>query len=345
MRSVDPATLDPRVRDLPVLVLDDVEGGLRMRFRAIPAGRCVMGSRGYLSSEEPQHTVVIPPIPGREDGVAFWLAETPVTQRQFRVWTQSRSYSAWRKKAGQEKTHSNYFKDRQEAPAENLDWFAANGYCEWLGSRRWSREARAVLGDTSVQFGLPLETEWEYACRAGSDTEYWSGDGDAALAEVGWFGPDWESGTLTVGELPANGFGLFDMHGNVWEWCLDPWEEHPYRDRPPLHEHHPAAARESLAKGEGGPLFRVFRGGAFFGSAGGCRSAYRLRSTPVLRDGGLGFRVCLFPGPVVQPSQQSSEGEGGASARREGAQRARPSRSAPPDEGLDSQHLPRIPRP
>ncbi|MGE0144411.1 MAG: formylglycine-generating enzyme family protein [Planctomycetota bacterium] len=322
---IDSAHLDPRVRDLPVLVLDDRPQGLRIRFRAIPAGSFVMGSRGFSSFEEPQHTVIIPPIPGRTDGVAFWLAETPVTQRQFRLWTKSRSYAAWRRQAWQDETHSNHFQDRDEAPAESVTWFEANGYCNWLSSRPWSSDSLALLADSPTHFGLPLEIEWEYACRAGSDTEYWSGDGEAALGDVGWFGREWESGTLLVGELPASGFGLFDMHGNVREWCFDPWEDEPYRDRLPIHEHHPAAIRQAIRQDEDSRRNRVTRGGAFDYSAWGCRSACRFWRGPGFRGGWMGFRVCLFPGPGVQPA---SPAKARSERARAGKARGEPDRAA-----------------
>jgi formylglycine-generating enzyme required for sulfatase activity len=292
MQPIDPASLDPRVRDLPVLVLDDVEGGVRMRFRAIPAGRFVMGSRGYSSSEEPQHTVVIPPIPGRTDDVAFWLAETPVTQRQFRVWAQSRDYEEWREKVGQSETHANHFTDQPDAPAESLNWFEANAYCNWLGSRPWSGDARAVLRGVSIGFGLPTEVEWEYACRAGTDTEFWSGDGDGALVDVGWFEETRVERTQEVGTLAANGFGLFDMHGNVEEWCWDVWDDLAYRSRSSVHTCD-SRGRRRPAIHEDPPVVRVVRGGSFAIEPKRCRSAHRDGWLSSIRRPWFGFRVCV----------------------------------------------------
>lgn len=140
-----------------------------------------------------------------------------------------------------------------------------------------------------------MEAEWEYGCRAGSETKYWSGDGEAALAEVGWYGEDFDSGsTHPVGQKPANGFGLHEMHGNVWEWRHDGWDEATYRKRCDGEEAPSRAARAAeytqglesmLADARG----RVFRGGLCFDHATGCRASLRL--------GYRGFRVSLARGP------------------------------------------------
>jgi prolyl-tRNA editing enzyme YbaK/EbsC (Cys-tRNA(Pro) deacylase) len=111
---------------------------------------------------------------------------------------------------------------------------------------------------------LPSEAEWECACRGGTGTEYWSGDEEADLAEVGWY--DGNSGTLahSVAEKPANPFGLFDMHGNVDEWCEDRW-----------HNDYEGAPDDGSAWVDGSSPNRVRRGGCWSDPAGGCRSAIR----------------------------------------------------------------------
>ena len=128
-----------------------------MAFRLIPAGSFRMGSRGYSAWEEPVHCVKIPE--------PFWMAETPATQAQFALWTRAERIK-----------HENHFKGHPEHPAESMDWQQAVAFCAWL--------AHVKAGELPEGFSLvclPTEAEWEYACRAGTETEYYSGDGEAAL--------------------------------------------------------------------------------------------------------------------------------------------------------------------
>ncbi|MEM7249581.1 MAG: formylglycine-generating enzyme family protein [Acidobacteriota bacterium] len=129
-------------------------------------------------------------------------------------------------------------------PVVGVTWDDAQAFCEWAGGR------------------LPIEAEWEYACRAGTTTTYWSGDTEKDLARVGWYEENSGGKPRVVGELEANPFGLHDMHGNVNEWCQD----------------------------EGG-TDRVIRGGSWGGAAGYCRAACRLRYRPGNRWRNLGFRL------------------------------------------------------
>lgn len=255
-----------------------------------------MGSRGYTVAEEPQHTVVVPPIEGRRDRVAFWMAEQPVTQRQLALWTGSADYTAWCEARGQSDRHANRFGDRPEAPADSVTWFEARGYCAWLRSRVWGGTGVPGRLPSVWQFDLPTEVEWEYACRAGTATEYWSGDGAGALAEVGRFGEGYEAGTKPVSGAPANDFGLRGMHGAIWQWCLDSWDETAYRTRLDGAEYSGAEARvaaeQAASMGD-----RMVRGGSWGYSAWWSRSSYRGRWGPFSRGGYLGFRVCLCSGP------------------------------------------------
>ena len=125
---------------------------------------------------------------------------------------------------------------------------------------------------------LPTEAQWEYACRAGTTTRYFSGNEEADLARVGWYAGNSGGRVHADGELPANPFGVCDMHGNVLEWCGDwigAYEPNRQRD--------PRGAKLGSARG--------LRGGSFWNDADGCRSAYRNRGDPVLRRYRLGFRV------------------------------------------------------
>lgn len=298
-RVMQSPELDPRVRGLPVLVLDDRRGGLRMVFRPMPVGAFRMGSRGYHENEQPQHEVRFVGVAGREDLPAFWLAETPVTQRQFAMWTKSKAYAAWCRSRGQKDRHQNQFKQRPDAPVESVTWFEARAYCGWLATRGWSQASQGVLHDLEIMFDVPAEAEWEYGCRAGSTTEYWSGDGTEALAGVGWHGANSPGGAHDVGALRANPWGLYDVHGNVWEWCVDAWDSLAYRRRLDGMVHSPAQTRRGTHL-DRRQADRVVRGGSWGGSARGCRTAYRFSGWPGGRSVGYGFRVCLLPGPAVQ---------------------------------------------
>ena len=259
--------------------------GVELAVRYIPPDEFRMGGRRGRSEEEPVSRV----------GIArgFWLGEKPVTQAQFRVWTAAK---------GEE--HENEFEDRPEHPAENIEWRQAVRYCHWLGE---SYAGSFPEGEWLAC--LPTEAEWEYGCRARSETEYWNGDGEAALAEVGWYGKNSGDETHAVGQKPANGFGLYDMHGNVWEWCHDAWDEMAYRKYCDGDESPGGAARAAdYAKGieamKTDARFRVVRGGSWFGLPAVCRSAGRGWGLPDYRDRYLGFRVCLAPGPAAGGKQE-----------------------------------------
>ena len=272
------------------------EHGLDMGFRLIPPGTFSMGSRGYRASEEPVHRVRI--------AEAFWLAETPVTQAQFALWIRAEGIK-----------HENHFTDHPDHlahPAENMDWWQAVAYCAWL-----TRAKAAELPEGFSLVCLPTEAEWEYACRAGADTEYHSGDGEAALAEVGWYGATSCSSTHPVRRKDPNDFRLFDMHGNVWEWCHDAWNESAYRRRvddtaDPGRTLRLAEKQGGLARMTESNRIRVLRGGAWYGSPFFCRSASRSRFEPSVRSGLCGFRVGLVRGLATWRGAQQSEGAGGA---------------------------------
>ncbi len=241
-------------------------GGVTMVFRRIPAVRFVMGARGEYEDEEPPHEVEL-----TRD---YWMAETPVTQRQFAVWTKAAKIQ-----------HENHFKDKPDHPAENMDWNEATAFCQWL-----TKGCRGGIPKGMVA-RLPTEAEWERACRSGTDSqttdsEYWSGDGVGALAEAGWFNKNSNSSTQPVRAKAANGFGLYDMHGNVWEWCADAWDDRAYARRVSGFQDPYNAPREE-------DPYRVPRGGSWGISAGYCRSGFRARRRLNRRYGDQGFRVCL----------------------------------------------------
>jgi formylglycine-generating enzyme required for sulfatase activity len=160
-------------------------------------------------------------------------------------------------------------------PAAVITWHDAVAYCQWLSSQ----EKRT--------YRLPTEAEWEYACRAGTTTQYSFGDDHNELSKYGWYNkkpePDWVNGkSHPVAGLLPNPFGLFDMHGNLWEWCGDSFDEKWYEKSPPGDPVGPAA-----------DLDRVLRGGACLDIASRSRSAYRHDRSPYSAANTHGFRCVM----------------------------------------------------
>ena len=251
-----------------------------MSFCKIPKGEFRMGSRGYYGDEEPAHVVRI-----AED---FWLGEYPVTQEQFGVWTKARRIS-----------HKNHFPNHPQNPAEELTWRQAVEFCEWL-----TKEAGEQFPAGLWLACLPTEAEWEYACRAGTEMEYYTGNGESALKQAGWYDGNSENSTHPVGEKQPNAWGLYDMHGNVWEWCHDQWDEAAYRkrrdgDNDPGYEGRAEEHRKGTEAMIKTDEYRVLRGGSWCDAAGLCRSAYRIWGWPDVADRNGGFRVCLVPSPAL----------------------------------------------
>jgi formylglycine-generating enzyme required for sulfatase activity len=254
--------LAARAADLTVRLPGDVP----MFFRRIPPGSFLMGSRGEYADEEPAHRVVI--------ARGVFLGTFVVTQEQYRA--VAKKCAALRDRA-----EPADFKGPRR-PVESVDWNGAVAFCDWL--------TQSALLPSSLAACLPTEAQWEHACRAGSDTEYYNGDGEAALAEVGWYGENSGSEIHPVDEkMESHPFGLFGMHGNVWEWCRDGWDDDGYKKRVD-------GVVEPLTAAAGHPR-RVLRGGSWIGAAWGCRSAFRDRRAPGGRHRIIGFRVCLVPGP------------------------------------------------
>ena len=249
-----------------------------IRLRRIDAGTFLMGNDGRLPDallsptcfrygdfdERPVHRVSITN--------PFYLAECQVTNAQYEVFDPA--HRELRGKLG-------YSKEDDEA-AVFVSWHDAVAYCRWLSERE------------GAEFRLPTEAEWEYACRAGSSTPFSSGDelppGGAKNQRLTWFPDQWRTTgdnvvALLVGRTPPNPWGLFDMHGNVEEWCLD-WYA-PYLDRDVSD---PAGPREGD--------FRVTRGGSHSTETYYLRSSNRAGALPEERNWLIGFRVvCAEPVP------------------------------------------------
>ena len=222
--------------------------GIEYAFRWCPPGEFMMGSptdEPGRHNDETQHKVKITK--------GFWLLETEVTQ------------AMWQSVMGE--NPSRFKGDRN--PVEKVSWNDCQEFCKKLSQKLGQR----------VQ--LPTEAQWEYACRAGT-----TGDYAGTLDEMAWYDEDWDTGsTHPVAQKKPNAWGLYDMHGNVWEWCSDYYDE-KYYDRSPT------SAPENTSPS---PL-RVIRGGSWDYIAGCCQSAYRGRSTLDYRNDLLGLRVLLVPG-------------------------------------------------
>ncbi len=159
---------------------------------------------------------------------------------------------------------------RGRRPVINVSWEDAQGYIKWLNRK------------TGKRYRLPTEAEWEYACRSGGKAQKYCG-GDN-LDALGWYDKNSGGKTQPVGGKQANGLGLYDMSGNVYEWVQDWYKEKYYGT--------------SVADNPEGPSsgsLRVRRGGGWYGGAGGCRSAFRDFNSPGYRDDDLGFRLLRTP--------------------------------------------------
>jgi formylglycine-generating enzyme required for sulfatase activity len=157
-----------------------------------------------------------------------------------------------------------------ESPVSQVTWNDATAFCDWL-----SRAEK-------VTYRLPTEAEWEFACRAGTTTLFWCGDDPVQLAQAERCGGG--GNPQSVGMMRPNPFGLFDMHGNVNEWCQDVFDMKWYEKSP---------AEDPLGTASG--TWRVVRGGFATVNAAYCRSAYRNQTPPATRHSNTGFRVVCLP--------------------------------------------------
>jgi formylglycine-generating enzyme required for sulfatase activity len=192
----------------------DLPGGVPLEFRRISAGAFRMGQRGGGPDEEPIHWVVI-----AED---FYLGVFPVTQAQYRAMA-THCLGDLGSIEGNLGADPSHFKG-DNRPVEQVSWGDARCVCQWLSG--------SGLLPAGWIADLPSEAQWEYACRAGTETKYWSGDREEGLARVGWYGGNADGETHPVGakgEAGLNDWGLSDLHGNVWEWCLDYYDLRRYR--------------------------------------------------------------------------------------------------------------------
>jgi len=225
-----------------------VTNSIGMKLILIPPGEFMMGSpdseKYRHSNEVPQHRVRI--------SKGFYMSVTEITQAQW--------------KAIKENNPSNF--KGSNLPVEQVSWNDAIEFCNKLNQKE------------RKSYRLPTEAEWEYACRAGSATRFYFGDNDSMLSDYAWYHENSGNETHPVGQKKPNAFGLYDMHGNVWEWCSDWYDANYYSNSSGVDPQGPASGQ-----------IRVLRGGSWFYIPWHCRSANRLRSTPDGRGDGSGFRV------------------------------------------------------
>jgi formylglycine-generating enzyme required for sulfatase activity len=221
---------------------------LGMTFRLIPAGYFYIGSQadeeGRYDNEQHHQVTLSQP---------FSLQTTPVTQRQ------------WQQVMG---NNPSGFQDcGDDCPVEEVSWDDAQ---EFLGNLNRMEQTNT--------YRLPTEAEWEYACRAGSTTRFCCGDEEAELQDYAWYDENSEKKTHPVGQKQPNAWGLYDMHGNVWEWCQDWYRK--YSVGPVTNPRGPDTGER-----------RVLRGGSWNGIARNLRSAGRNDGNPGYRNSFIGFRV------------------------------------------------------
>jgi formylglycine-generating enzyme required for sulfatase activity len=233
----------------------DLGNGINLELVYIPAGSGMMGS-SELDTEKPIHQVTVP---------AFHLSKYPITQAQYQAIV------------GDNPSH---FRG-DNRPVEQVSWWDALRFCRKLSAK------------TQQTYRLPTETEWEYACRAGTNTAFHFGDGiSLALANyhrnVGYSSSMHSKSreeTSNVGSYPPNSFGLYDLHGNVSEWCQDTWHDN--------YAGAPTDGRAWITMRGTEHDAHILRGGSWYYSERGCRSSTRDYYSPDYSSMSIGFRVVM----------------------------------------------------
>jgi formylglycine-generating enzyme required for sulfatase activity len=245
-----PATIEQDIlkRGTPFLQGSlDLGGGVKIEFVCIPPGRFLMGDVKLSADERPVHLVSITK--------PFWIGKCEVTQSQ------------WVKVMG---ANPSAFED-SDNPVDSVSWDDCQRFLARLN------EKHAALG---MKFDLPTEAQWEYACRAGGFAKFCFGDDDSRLGDYAWFDLNSGSQTHSVGMKKPNAWGLFDMHGNVWEWCSDHYDQAYYQ--------------YSSLTDPAGPVHgthHVLRGGSWVSDKSLCRSTQRNGCPPKTRESRNGFRL------------------------------------------------------
>lgn len=242
---------------LPIQIIhQQLMGDVILEMVRIPAGSFTMGSprsQGHRD-EEPQHYVRVK---------GFYISQTTITQQQW--------------KAVMKRLHPCRGKGL-DLPVDRVSFNEARAFCERLERI------------TGRHYRLPSEAEWEYACRAGSVSDFSFGNTISTelcnYVGLHTYGNspkgEYRHGPIKGGSFPANGFGIHDMHGNLWEWCMDAW-----------HEDYTGAPMDDLAWLQGGTEERVLRGGSWHDPPDLCRSASRLKMMPTEGEDFTGLRIAF----------------------------------------------------
>jgi len=288
------------VSDGPKPLTVSLGGGVNMTMNWINPGTFQMGdpTGGDMTWAQPQHSVTLTK--------GFYMGIYEVTQEQWTaVMTGSDNNAA-----------PSYFTNdadpnevQLKRPVEQVTWFDAIEFCNLLSERAGLTKVYTINGETRDNgqitaatvtadwsksgFRLPTEAEWEYACRAGTSTQWSFGNTDANISNYAWWGYDTDSNegananekTHQVGKKTANPWGLYDMHGNVWEWCWDLYDDY---DATVASQTDP---KEPLSPTGNYSTVRVLRGGSWLDSAASSRSAYRDCRYPDFGSSIIGFRV------------------------------------------------------
>ena len=244
----------------------------------VKKGSFVMGNtrndREGDSDEKPVHTVTLT--------YDYWIGKYEVTFDEYDAYcvatrkTNPGDYSGW---------------GRGTRPVINVTWWDAIGYCNWLSEREGLKKAYDVDGNLLdkngkrttditkvVGYRLPTEAEWEYAARGGQNSKGYKYAGSDTIDEVAWYSDNSGSKTYPVGQKKPNELGLYDMSGNVYEWCHDWYGSY-------------SSIAQTNAIGSSSSAPRVFRGGSWYSNAQSCRAAYRYSKSPTFSFNYLGFRL------------------------------------------------------
>ncbi|MBI5218647.1 MAG: SUMF1/EgtB/PvdO family nonheme iron enzyme [Bacteroidia bacterium] len=230
----------------------ETTSGLNLEMVAVEGGSFTMGCTSEQSDcstdENPTHKVTLS---------NYYIGKYEVTQKQ------------WEQVMG---TKPSYFKNCDNCPVETVSWNDIQEFLQILNTK------------TGKTYTLPTEAQWEYAARGGSKSKGYKYSGGNSLGDVAWFTDNSSSKTHSVGQKQANELGIFDMTGNVWEWCSDWYDEKYYKNSP-----------ANNPQGANSGSLRVYRGGSWGSEARNCRVAYRFNPFPVYRTYFIGLRLAFVP--------------------------------------------------